>query len=95
MRMDVYKKREHIVTRRIADEVLLVPVKGRLVDMREVYVLHGAGEFIWKQLDGHTSVVDILDGVISGYDVDKERADADLDELIADLLKADLIEKVA
>jgi len=95
MRTEVYKKRDHIVTRRIVDEVLLVPVRGRLADMREVYVLHGTGEFIWKQLDGQTSMADILDGVVGDYEVDKERAVGDLDELIVDLLKADLIEKVA
>jgi len=95
MKTDVYRKLDHVVTRRIVDETLLVPVKGRIADMRRVYVLHGAGEFIWKQLDGRKSLADVLDRVVGEHDVDPARAAADLNELIEDLFKADLIEKVA
>ena len=94
MKTDIYRKRDHVVTRRIAGETLLVPVKARLADMRRVYVLHGSGEFIWERFDGTRPLAGIVDDVVAGFDVDRARAGADLDELIAALLETGLIEKV-
>ena len=94
MKTGVYRQQDHVVTRRIADEVLLVPVKAKLADMRRVFVLHGTGEFIWEHLDGKMPLSGILDELVGCYDVNEKRAAADLDELIEDLLKAELIHKV-
>ena len=87
----VYKKRDEIVSREIAGETILVPIKGKLADMQRIFALDHVSEYIWEQLDGETKVKDILTGVVDLYDVDKQQAQSDLFEFINELLDAELI----
>ena len=47
-----YKRNESVVLRDVAGEKLLIPVKGRLADLQNIFVLEGLGEWVWEQLDG-------------------------------------------
>lgn len=87
----VFKKREEIVTRKIADEIILVPVKEKLADMQRIFSLNPVGEFIWEQLDGKKDLQDISKGVQEIFDVDREQAMADIGEFISELIKEGLI----
>ena len=88
----VYRKRDRTVTRRIAGETLLVPVKGNLADMEHVFVLEGAGDFVWERIDGHRPIGDIAAELAEEFGVDKDCTLADVEEFTAELLEADLIE---
>ena len=94
MLASIYRKKGEVVTRRIAGETLLVPVKAKLADMRKVFVLQGAGEFIWAEIDGKKSLTNVLEGITRDYDVKADVAEKDLCELVSDMLKAGLIEKI-
>ncbi len=85
----VYQRDKEVVKRQVAGETFLIPVRNRLADMRNIYVLHGAGEFIWDRLDDDAGK--ICDKIVEHYDVDKEEARRDLDEHLQDLLAAELI----
>jgi hypothetical protein len=88
-----FRKKEEIVTRRIAGETLLVPIYGDLANMERIFALDPVAEFIWEQLDGENSLKDIRDGVLDAFDVNEEQAETDIFEFIEELLKADLIEE--
>ncbi len=87
----IIKKQEDIVAREIAGETILVPVRGTLVDMQKIWSLNPVGGFIWKNLDGTKSLGIISNELISEFDVEKERADADIQEFVEELLKVDLV----
>ncbi len=87
----MYRKSENVVARQIAGEMLLVPIRGNLVDMQKLYVLEGSGEFIWSKIDGVASLREIRDAVVSDFDVDEARADTDVRELVAELVQLDLV----
>jgi len=87
----VYRKNEDIVTRKIAGELFVVPVRGKLADMQRIFVLNTVGEYIWQQIDEQKSLEDIRKGVIDRFDVGEDTADSDIREFISGLLDEGLI----
>lgn len=90
----VYKKREEIVSRNIADETILVPIRGKLADMQKIFSLNPVADFIWKKLDEEMPLESILDLIPNEFDVEKKRAKEDLFEFMNELIEENLIEQV-
>jgi len=90
----VLTKREEIVSREIAGETILVPIRGKLVDLQRIFSVNPVGAYIWRQLDGQKTLAEVRDGVLETFEVETQRAEADLREFIAELLVAELIRKV-
>lgn len=86
-----FKKKGNIVSRKIAGEYFLVPVRGRLADMQKIFTLNPVAEYIWNELDKNSKLEDICNGIASVFDVKKEQAESDVLEFIAELLKEDLV----
>lgn len=87
----VLSKKEDIVAREIAGEVILVPIRGTLVELQKVWSLNPVGGFIWKSLDGHKNLSQVRDEILAGFEVRKEQAEADIEDFVQELLKADLV----
>lgn len=87
----VYRKRDDIVARRIAGETLLVPIRGELAEMQQIFALNPVAEFIWERLDGAHPLGEILDGILEDFEVGSDEARADMERFVRDLLKAELI----
>lgn len=88
-----YRQRGDIVTRKIAGEVILVPVRGDIADMQRIFTFDSVSEYIWDCLDGETSLKEILSGIIDTFDVSEEDAESDLVDFIVSLEDAGLIER--
>ena|GEM_PF-1953843 len=84
---------ENVVKRRIAGEVLLIPVSGRLADLEKIYVLDGAAEFVWDRLDGRP-LEEIAEEMVRQYDVGREEASRDAADFIASLKKYGLVREL-
>jgi hypothetical protein len=93
-RKKVFKKNESIVSRKIADEMLLVPVRGELADMQKIFSLNPVAEHVWECLDGTLDFKDICNKIVDSFDVEQKQAETDVFEFIDDLLAADLIVEV-
>jgi hypothetical protein len=89
-----FRQARDVVRRRIADEVFLVPVRGRLAEIKRMFVLNPVGECIWDHLDGTRSRDEIVAAVLERFDVDKLQAASDVDEFLAELEGLDLAEEV-
>jgi hypothetical protein len=87
----IYKKNKDIVTRKIADELFLVPIKGSIADMQRIFTLNPVGQYIWQEIDNRKGLDEIRKGIIERFDVENEQADSDIREFIAELIEADLI----
>ncbi|UCG77245.1 MAG: PqqD family protein [Nitrospirota bacterium] len=88
-----FRRRDNIVSRKIAGEMFLVPVHGNLADMQKIFSLSSVSELIWDSLDGSSSMSSVLDAVLKEFDVGLDVAQRDLKELIDDLLGEGLIEE--
>lgn len=86
----VFVRNQDVVSRKIAGELFLVPVRGRVAHMDSIFTLTSVAEFIWERLDGR-SLLEIRDDVVSSFDAGPEQAGSDIQEFIMDLLEAGLI----
>lgn len=80
-----------IATRTILDETLLVPVRGMVAQRMEIFALNPVAAFIWKLLDGTTTREQLTSAIVAEFEVDPERARADLDTLLAELEESGLV----
>ena len=82
-----YQKDPNIVSRKIAKEVILVPIRNRIGDLENIYTLNEVAARIWELIDGKKNVSQIIDTIIDEFDVSAEEAEQDLSEFIQKLEK--------
>ncbi|MCI5118784.1 MAG: PqqD family protein [Candidatus Electrothrix sp. LOE1_4_5] len=87
----IYKKADNIVTRKVMDEILLVPISGDLASMDELYTLNDTGAFIWQALDGTRTLAEIGRQLEQEYDAPEEVIKADLREVMDGLIDVGLV----
>jgi hypothetical protein len=75
-----------VLVRRVGDETVFLAADGR-----SVHTLNTVATFIWERMDGRASLREIHAAVIAGYDVEADRAAADLRELVDRLVAAGLV----
>jgi hypothetical protein len=73
------------VHRRIADEVILVPISRNFGDLESIFTLNEIGARIWDLLDGERSVGDVVAVIVGEYAVDPEVATRDVSEFLDEL----------
>ena len=90
----IYNKKDDIVTRKVADEIILVPVCGELAAMQRIFTIDTVAEFIWNTLDGQKSLSDILTALTDSFDVETDVAEKDMYDFIQSLINAELVTEV-
>jgi hypothetical protein len=81
----VYKKSESIVSRRIGDEYILVPIRRDVGDLESIYTLNETGALIWELIDGKSKVSKIKESLVEAFEVEPEEAEKDLIEHLQQL----------
>ncbi len=89
-----FRKRGEIVSREIAGETILVPIKGKLADMQQIFSLNPVAAYIWRCLDEKSDRDAIAAELLDRFDVGREEAERDVRDFMEELLKAGLIEVV-
>lgn len=83
---------------RASEEHLATELDGETVILhRETdtyYGLNGVGPGIWELLQEPRSIAELRDRLVEEYDVDADRCDRDLRELLDELDDNDLVERV-
>ena len=74
----VYKKSDFIVSRRIADERILVPISKDAGDLDNIYTLNETAAIIWELIDGKTKVKELKERIVEGFEVTDEEAEEDI-----------------
>ena len=82
------------MTRNIAGETLIVPIRNRVGDLDSIYTLNEVGVRVWSLVDGQTSVNQMVATISDEYEVDQATARQDIAELLEDLAGAKLIRQV-
>jgi len=90
-KLDFYTKRfvkqETVVSRQVADECILVPIRHQASEVDGIYSLSTVAAWIWELIDGERSVSQIRDAVLARFDVDVETASRDIEEFFEQLVK--------
>ena len=91
---DTYQKDPSIVSREIAGEVILVPIRRNMGDLESIYTLNETAAAAWMLIDGSSTLQKIRDQVVEEYDVEVEQAQLDLIDLVAQLEEIGAIQRV-
>ncbi len=72
-----FTKNPAVISKKIDNETILVPLKSQVSDMDNLFTLNPVGAFIWDNIDGETSVLQIIQKIklnfdTAGADVKKE-----------------------
>lgn len=86
-----FSKRDDLMTRNIAGETLIVPVRNRVGDLSAIYTLNEVGAKVWQMIDGQTRVRQIVRVITEEYEVVEGEAARDVLDLIASMETAELI----
>lgn len=89
----VFTRKGEYVTRSIAGEAIVVPIRGQVGDLDSIYNLNDEASFIWTRIDGRTSVRQIIDALIEVFDVAPQVAERDTLQFIGMLKVAGMIER--
>ena len=86
-----FVKDNQAVTRSIAGETIIVPIRSGVGDLDSIYTLNEVGTSIWQLIDGQRSVDQIIEGIESEYEVSKDQASQDVSDFLSALEAEGLI----
>ena len=87
------KIKKGFTVRNIAGSDIVVPVGNAEKIFNGMITLNESGAFFWNALLKDTTVDEVVKNVTSEYDVDEERAKADVEKFIEQLRENNLIEE--
>jgi hypothetical protein len=89
-----YLRSSKVVSREIADETLVVPIRGGAGDLNSIFSFNPIGSDLWNLLEKEVSVEEMTSWVTDHYDVNEEQALGDIREFIGELIGAGLVTSV-
>jgi len=90
--VDLYIRSQSVVSRRIAGETLIVPVRGKVGDLASIYSFNASGTLLWESLASPQSFADLVNAIDREYAVESEQAEHDVRQFLNDAINAGLIE---
>ncbi len=90
----VYQHGDSLVTRDLAGEKIIVPVRGKVGDLNNIYTLNAVANDIWNLLDGRRTVAQIVAQLEQVYDVDSATLANDVTRTLDELSGEGLVRRV-
>jgi hypothetical protein len=87
----VYVRSDSLVTRDLAGEKIIVPVRGKVGDLNSIYTLNEVANSIWSLLDGQRTVAEIVRLLGQEYEVDASTLADDVSRVLDELSSEGLI----
>ena|SRR5687767_12944854 len=87
------KRDQNLVSRQIAGETLLVPIRSGAADLDFLFVLNDTAAWIWERVDGVRSVDQLVQELVITFQVDAARARQDVEQLLSNLREAGLVHR--
>lgn len=86
------KIKEGFMLRKVADNHIVVPIGAASVDFNGMLTLNGTGAFLFEKLQGGIERDELVDAMLSEYEVDRNTAEAHIDKFIEQLKGEGLFE---
>jgi hypothetical protein len=88
----LFTRSRSVVSRVVAGETLIVPVRGKVGDLASIYSFNGTGSLIWQMLEQPRELADLIAGVEREYEVEHEPVQKDVARFLEDMLSVGLVE---
>ena len=89
----IYCLKDRVASRKIVDEVILVPLRDSVAEMENLYSLNEVAARVYELVDGKRSVRDIGAAIAEEFDVTAEQAEADVSQFVEQLESIHAIEE--
>ena len=86
------KLKKEFIFREVAGETLVVPVGSMALKFNGIISLDPVGTLIWKALEQEKNREEILAEILENFEVEKQVAEADMDEFLKQLEDNDFME---
>lgn len=80
------------VLKAIADSYMVVPLGSYVKEFNSIIKLNESGAFLWSQLESEKNENELIDAMLSEYDIDENTAKIALDSFLSKLKENDLLE---
>ena len=87
------KIKDGYLLREIADTFIVVPIAERVIEFKGMMTLSGVAAKVWEFLGADRSYQEVLDHIVSLYEVDRDTADKDLKILLGQMESGGVLEK--
>ena len=86
------KIKKDFILRKVADSYVVVPVGKLTLDFNGIINLNETGAFLFGLLQKGAERDELVEKMLAEYDVERERAEKDIDKFIASVKEADVLE---
>ncbi len=88
----LFVRSQSVVSRLVAGETLIVPVRGRVGDLASIYSFNGTGSLVWQMLDSPRTIGEVVEVVAQQFDVEHARAEQDVKRFVSEMIAVCLVE---
>jgi len=89
---NTYVRSDSVVSRVIATETLIVPIRGNVGDLASIYSLNETATILWEALSQPKPADELLNLVVDEYDVERDQAANELNAFLAEMCAAGLVQ---
>ncbi|MBP1676412.1 MAG: hypothetical protein H6Q20_971 [Bacteroidetes bacterium] len=79
---EIVNLKKNFVTRVVGDELIIVPLTGNVAQMNALFTLNETGKFIWENIHDAQTFDNLLNSLVSEFDIDSESAQRDLNAFL-------------
>ncbi|MBQ7960668.1 MAG: PqqD family protein [Clostridia bacterium] len=87
------KIKKDFMLRNVAGYYVVVPVGDGALNFNGVINLNESGAFLWKTMENDVTEADMVAALLGEYDVDEDRAKADVAAFVKKVSDANLVEE--
>ncbi len=87
------KAKNGFVLRKVVDEQILMPVGDNIGQFNGTVLMNDVSAFVWEKMQEPVTKEELLQAVLSEFEVDEETASRDLDELLEKFTGLGIIEE--
>jgi hypothetical protein len=84
---NLYSKKTNYASKNIGGEIVLVPIKNNIAEMKKLFVLNEVGAYIWDNIDDKNTIENIVELVMKEFDTNLETAKKDTLSFLEQLTK--------
>ena len=89
------KVEKEFVLREIAGDYVIIPTGKTVLSFNGLITVNEVGADLWKMLQSEVNFDELLQGILSEYDVDEETAREDIQEFLDTLTEGGILDKPA
>lgn len=83
----ILKAKERFAARKVGGELVLVPLKGSVAEMEEMFTINEVGSLIWDNIIPGATEKTLIKVIVDEFDIDPVTALEDLEVFLGSLSK--------